>query len=302
MSNSWRQYASKTYALEKRFIPKLIRIIKSYRNNFIRDLQTYGQSTATNNLQKSLAPYELTKAVHSIYRVAGLMGAKMVRSEIRLRVQEQKAGFGKNEQWIAEVLNFLNQHLLKFVQDITETMREDIIKILSRGVENGLSIDQIVQELKAEGLIKSRARVIARTEVNRATNVGHAVGAKTLPYEVDKQWSAARDHRTRHSHVIVNGRQVEEEGFFKVPIYKGDKPTGTFDEMLYPGDANASAANTVNCRCRVIYIPKRGSNGKLILRSTNQATVIPMRQVPRLDPAQIAAQLKSLAVITVDEK
>lgn len=305
MANN-RSYIQRTLQLEKAFIPKLISIIKAYRNGFISDLKSHGRSTALSNLQQTPTPESLTRAINAVYRRAGLFGALFLWNEqgrylAEARRREQKAGFGRNEQWIADVLNYLKFHMLRFVQDITETMRADIIRILDKGVAEGLSIDQIVRQLSDEGLIRSRARVIARTEINRASNVGHSVAAQTLPYEVDKKWSAASDQRTRHSHRLINDHQVDENDFFKVPIYKGDKPTGGYDEMLYPGDATASAANTVNCRCRVVYIPKRDANGRLVMRSPNRARIIPMRQVPRYDPAQIAAILKANIHIGVEK-
>jgi uncharacterized protein with gpF-like domain len=290
----------KTSALEKAFIPKLIRIIKNYRKGFIADLRANGQSSALSNLQRLPASPQLTKLINLIYRRAGLTGAKMTFDELKLQVVEKKAAFGRNEQWIADVIDYLKLHLLSFVQNITETMRADIIKALEKGIEEGMSIDQIVKQLQADGLIRSRARVIARTEINRATNVGHAVAAESLPYEVDKKWSAASDHRTRHSHRQINNHRVGEDDTFKVPIYKGDKPTGTFDNMLYPGDATASAGNTINCRCRVVYVPKRDAQGRLLMRNPNRARVISMREpLHSYTHEQIAAQLKANTVITV---
>lgn len=279
-------------------IPKLTAIIKAFRREFISDLKSKGQSTAINNLQKKGVPDKLPRVITAVYRRSGLFGARLLWAEHskyikEARRQEQKAGFGINQQWIADVLNYLNIHLLGFIQDITETMRADIIRILEKGVAEGMSIDQIVKELQSEGLVRARARVIARTEINRAANVGHSVGAQSLPYEVHKQWSAADDARTRHSHNLIDEHRVDEDEFFKVPIYKGDKNTGTFDLMQYPGDATASASNTVNCRCRAIYLPKRDSRGRLVMRNQSQARVIPMRPVTSYTPSQIAAQLKS---------
>jgi hypothetical protein len=92
----------------------------------------------------------------------------------------------------------------------------------------------------------------------------------------------------------VDGHQTSEYGAFKVPIYKGDELLG-YDEMQFPGDPSAHASNTVNCRCRVLYIPKRDQQGKLILRSSTTATIIPMRSTNNtVTPAhQIAAALKA---------
>lgn len=295
MIDKWKPYARKTLALEKVFRPKLIRVIKAFRKEFINDLQQHGNNIALANLQQRLASNELTAAMQSIYMKAGLMGAKMTTEE--LKKVEQK-GFGRNERWIRAVIDYLKIHLLGFIQDITETMRNDIITILQKAVDGGWGIAETVKQLQSENLIKARATLIARTEINRAANTGHSIAAKELPYEVDKQWIAADDHRTRQSHRMIDNHTVDENGFFRVAIYSGKKQIG-WDEMQFPGDPHAHPSNTCNCRCRVIYIPKRDSQGRLILRDRTQAQVIPMRRVPRLEPAEIAAQLKSHVTITV---
>jgi hypothetical protein len=326
-SRSQIQYLQQVSALERSYIPKIIRLIKSFRQDFISDLKNNGLNTARNNLQQRVLDEKLTRLLQSIYKTAGLAGARRTWTELQKHVSQKDlntlylfykamhwfpkgwnydskfnkkaVGFGRNERWIAEVLRYLNLHMLGFVQDITDTMRNDILRVLEKGIEEGWGIDDLVTELKKEGLFKARAKVIARTEIIRASNVGHATAAKDLPYEVDKKWNAARDARTRHSHVFINGHIVDENGYFRVPIYKGNKPTGQFDEMLYPGDPTASASNTVNCRCRVTYLPKRDANGRLVMRDRNQAQVIPMRSKPTYSDSQIAAQLKANTFIGV---
>jgi uncharacterized protein with gpF-like domain len=301
MPDNWKIFAARTFALEKIYRPKLLRLIKEYRKDFISDLQNHGQSTAVANLQKQPFHPELTTLIQSIYKRAGLTGAKITADEISkyARQHEKKAaGFGRNEAWIREVIRYLQLHLLELVQNITETMRQDILKVLEKGIEEQLSINEIVKNLQATGLIQARANTIARTEIVRAANVGHSVAAKSFPYEVNKKWSAAKDHRVRHSHVFINAHMVDENDFFEVPIYKGDKKIGT-EPMLYPGDASATPGNTINCRCRVIFEPKRDSQGNLIMRDQTQAPVIPMRRVPTYNPAQIAAILKSNVTVTI---
>jgi uncharacterized protein with gpF-like domain len=293
MPNNWKIFAAKTYRLELQFRPKLIRVIKDYRKDFIADLQSHGQHTAVANLQRQAIHPNLTLLIQSIYKTAGLTGAKITASELKATPKEQKAaGFGRNEQWIRDVINYLKIHLLSLVQNITETMRQDMLKILEDGIQNQLSINEIVKNLQSTGLIEARANVIARTEIVRAANVGHSVAAKSFPYEVNKKWSAAKDHRTRSAHRMINDHIVSENDFFKVPNYKNDKPLGTYSEMLYPGDATAPPEQTINCRCRVIYEAKRDANGNLIMRQ-NQAIIVPLRS-NRINPdslERIAARL-----------
>jgi uncharacterized protein with gpF-like domain len=169
-------------------------------------------------------------------------------------------------------------NILDFAARITDTIKSDILKVISKAIEDGWSIEKIVQYLETSTLPRIRAQRIARTEVNRASNVGHSEGAKSFPYEVNKKWSAASDHRTRHSHRKVNGHIVDENGTFKVAVYKGDKPTGEFDLMQRPGDPDAHASNTINCRCRITHVPKRDAKGNLIRRQRSQTPVISMGQ------------------------
>jgi hypothetical protein len=296
-----KPYLRQLYKIEQKYYPLILRALKAYANAYADDLQTNGQQ-ATGAMQSQLFNQALTPIILDLYQKTGLWGARLQNGELKEAVKNrQKAGgFGINESWIQEVLNYLAKFALQFIQNITETTKNDLLKVLEKGTEENLSLDEIIRNIRALGILPVRARTIARTEIVRAANVGHRIGARSFPYEVNKKWLSATDHRTRHSHMLINKQVVDEEGLFKVAIYKGDKPTGSFDEMNAPGDPNASAANSINCRCRVIYTPKEDANGQLIMRQASQAVVIPMRTQPRYTPAQIAAQLKANIVMGVD--
>lgn len=301
MTTDNKIFLRRTFLLENKYVPLIAKAIIRFRSSFIDHLKTNGKDFAVQRLNLSHLNPELTKIITSIYSTAGLFGARTSYEEIRAQAKQKAASFGRNEMWINEVTNFLRLHLLKFVSRITETMRNDILNILQKAVENGWSIDQTIKELKRTDLIQARARVIARTEIIRAANVGHSIGAKSLPYELNKKWISAKDHRVRHSHKGINSHVTDENGTFKVAIYEGEKLIG-HDLMQYPGDATAHPSNTINCRCRVIYEPKRDAQGRLITRSSNTATIIPMQGIPSLLPAhQIAAALKAHVFVGVDE-
>lgn len=297
-----RQFLQSTTKLEKRFTPLIIVIIRAYRRKFASDLKRYGKSQAISILNSTPISPRMALILKAIYKVAGLMGARLTSEEAESLRNQKAGGFGRNETWIRDVLAYLRFHLLRFVSNITETMREDILKMLEKAVDQGWGIDETVRNLLGSGLIEARARVIARTEIIRAANVGHSVSAASLPYEVTKKWSAARDERTRHAHRKVNGKTVDEYEVFKVPNYKGDKFLGTYSNMQYPGDATAPVGQVANCRCRAVYLPKRNSDGKLIMRNPNQARVVPISSVQRNDvAAQISATLKNNIHIGLDK-
>lgn len=299
MENDWKDFAKKTLVLEKKYTIFVTRAIVSFRSSFISHLNTHGLEYAKQRVQLTHLSPELTKILTAIYKEAGLLGARMTFDE--LKATQKAANFGRNQSWINAVANFLKLHLLRLVSRITETMRNDIIKVLEKATEEGWSIDRTVQELRRKDVVQARARVIARTEIVRAANVGHSVGAKSLPYELNKKWVSATDHRVRHSHRQINNHVTDENGTFKVPIYDGKNLTG-YDEMQYPGDANAHPSNTINCRCTVTYEAKRDSNGKLIPRDSNTAVIIPMQEQYTTLPAhQIAAALKAHIFVGIDE-
>ena len=315
MTKNWKIFAQRTAQIEKRYIPFVKKVITNFRNSFIQDLKSGGANHARNELSKALIDERMYNVIRKLYREAGLMGAQLQYSELpklsqlrrprrpRKSLQLKANGsMGRNEQWIRAVQDYLKLHQLDLVSNMTETMKGDILRVLEKGIEKGWSIDEIVNELRRIDIIEARARTIARTEVIRAANVGHSVAAQSMPYETNKKWNAAQDHRTRHSHRYIHNHVVDENGFFDVPVYKGDKKIGT-ERMLYPGDPKASPENTINCRCRVLYVPKTDSNGNLIMRNPNLAPVIPMRS-PAQSPAAsgIAAVLKSSIHIGVEEK
>lgn len=309
--NNWTSFAQKITPLEKAFRPKIVRIIKDFREAFISDLKAHGHSTAVSNLQMRPYANSLPATIETLYKRSALIGIQLqyatlrpFEAEARRMLARQKqlkaGGFGRNEQWVREVLNFIKIHLLEVLQDMTDTMREDILKVLQKGFDKGLTIPEIIKELMDEGLIESRARVITRTEINKGANAGHKIVAQSTPYEVDKGWSAAKDERTRPGHRDMDGHKVGEHDLFRVPIYRGKILIG-HEDMDGPGDPEASASNIVNCRCRRLYFPKRDANGALIMRDRTLAPVIPMRRPQEYTPAQIAAILKANIFVGVQK-
>lgn len=93
----------------------------------------------------------------------------------------------------------------------------------------------------------SRAMTIARTETHKAANTTQFVRAEWAAEEsglkVQVEWIATNDGRIRDSHKHADG-QKRILG----------KPFNVGGELLrHPSDPNASASNTINCRCVLGY-------------------------------------------------
>lgn len=94
--------------------------------------------------------------------------------------------------------------------------------------------------------IKYRAEVIGRTEALRSVHQGtiemyrQAFEAGAMgEAEVKHKWVAANDKRTRDSHRHLNG----------VVRLTGETFPGADGPLKYPGDPDAPASETVQCRC-----------------------------------------------------
>lgn len=93
-----------------------------------------------------------------------------------------------------------------------------------------------------------RAERIARTETATARNTAAHQAALDLAdsgVPVAKRWVAARDERTRDTHIRAHGTVVEVHDRFTV----GD------DRLDHPGDrVNGTAREVINCRCVCSYL------------------------------------------------
>lgn len=126
---------------------------------------------------------------------------------------------------------------------------------LMTGLLKGESINDIAKRIK--GTIESNdlapAIRIARTETTYAQNSARqSVGeyGKKHGFNILKQWVATSDGRTRDEHSDADGQFVPVDEPFEVGG----------EELMFPGDFSlgASAWNTVNCRCTVVYIIDKG--------------------------------------------
>lgn len=118
--------------------------------------------------------------------------------------------------------------------------------------ENALSSDQIdnmVSRYSARYL-KYRSETIARTESIRALNAGNhqlwnqaANSGQVSADLVTRKWITAGDDHVRDSHAEIDGDVVGLNEPFDTSL----------GPLMYPGDWNGEPANTINCRCSVIY-------------------------------------------------
>lgn len=97
-----------------------------------------------------------------------------------------------------------------------------------------------------ERYIKHRSEVIGRTEAMRAVNQGNeeayrqAIAAGTIDAaDLERTWITRLDGRERYTHLLLNGQKR-----------KWGEPWKTVHGIIkFPGDPEAPASETIQCRC-----------------------------------------------------
>ena len=136
--------------------------------------------------------------------------------------------------------------------DIPKDLRwnkQKINSVITQAVLQGDSIPKIAQSLRKVTDMNHTAAVRnARTSMTAAQNAGRVESykhAQDMGIEMEQEWLATLDGRTRHSH-----RQMDGE---RIPVAK-DKwhPAKFSNGCRYPGDPQGPAWEIYNCRCTLV--------------------------------------------------
>lgn len=142
-----------------------------------------------------------------------------------------KDGINENTAKIKESINTIKSNL-----------KEEVRSIIAENSELSASeLQAVLKERLQDTFTKfeNRASMIAETSTNAGQNV---VKSKSIERNAFvKVWLSQRDGRVRFSHKAIDGKQADDNGYFKV---------GT-DKMQYPCGGSKAKEN-VRCRCKVI--------------------------------------------------
>ena len=109
-----------------------------------------------------------------------------------------------------------------------------------QGILQGEPMDKIARRMyNVCGMDAKAAIRNARTAVTGAENAGRLDSmkrAQAMGVQLQKLWLATRDQRTRDSHVLLDGEQVDLDEKFS-------------NGCRYPGDPQGAPGEVYNCRC-----------------------------------------------------
>ena len=137
----------------------------------------------------------------------------------------------------------------RFARKITESTFKLLKEEINLSIQNGESEIDVSKRVKSvfKNAKTYRAKTIARTQVNEASNLAHKDAYDKLNVP-KREWVAAEDSRTRPGHASADGQVVGKDIPFKVA-----RNDGTIEELDYPSDPiHGSADNIINCRCRTV--------------------------------------------------
>ena len=122
--------------------------------------------------------------------------------------------------------------------------KRQISACVTSSILQGKSIKGMANDLQTRISTMNRTSAIrtARTAVTGAQNAGRIdsyTAAQKMGIKLKKEWLATLDGRTRHSHAMLDGEQVDNEKKFS-------------NGCMFPGDPNGPAAEVYNCRCTLI--------------------------------------------------
>ncbi len=145
--------------------------------------------------------------------------------------------------------------------------KKNVQSVMLQGILQGESIGKMATRLADSVGEQNRKATIrnVRTMTTGVQNAGRVDSydrAKAMGINVQKQWMAALDGRTRHWHRELDGVSVDN-----------DKPfVNDFGKIMYPGDPSADPANIYNCRCTLVANIKgfESDLSDLSLRNTNK--------------------------------
>jgi SPP1 gp7 family putative phage head morphogenesis protein len=144
------------------------------------------------------------------------------------------------------ISDFIRTWTATKVTQISQTTVRQVRRLISQGEEEGLGVETIARNIRKQIPVISafRAATIARTETHTAANIGAQAAAEATGLNLNKEWLAAEDDRTRPDHADADGQIVGLTETFTVGGI----------EMKEPGDPSAPPEQTINCRCGIAFL------------------------------------------------
>jgi SPP1 gp7 family putative phage head morphogenesis protein len=242
--------------LDKAEKKQLSKVRQYYKEQYFRGVNSFLSSNQT-TFQLLFNTSDIIKIYRDLYEDIGLQFAKWYSRNFDKYI---KKGVNPNQfidQWANTFAALGSAVGAERVTLVSGTAKATLVKItqnLLTDIEfQNTGIDEKTRILRSQFTKYSafQAQRLVRTEATNAANFATIKSAETIfPAEdLQKEWIAATDERTRPTHRAINGIVINQTDLFSV----GDSL------MMYPGDSRGSAKEVINCRCSIAPFPKENA-------------------------------------------
>lgn len=151
----------------------------------------------------------------------------------------------KAAPWLDVLMIWVETWAARKAALIVGTTLQWVRERISAGEAEGLGVEEIARSIRSEadGISRTRALVIARTETHAAAAFASDAAAESTGLELEREWIAADDARTRETHAAADGQRRGMREAFDVGGAS----------LMRPGDPDAPPEETINCRCQLLY-------------------------------------------------
>ena len=242
--------------LDKAEKKQLSKVRRYYKEQYFRGVNSFLSSNQT-TFQLLFNTSDIIKIYRDLYEDIGLQFAKWYARNFDKYI---KKGVNPNQfidQWANTFAALGSAVGAERVTLVSGTAKATLVKVTQNLLTDidfqNTGIDEKTRVLRSQFTKYStfQAQRLVRTEATNAANFATIKSAETIfPAEdLQKEWIAATDERTRPTHRAVNGTVINQTDLFMV----GDSL------MMYPGDSRGSAKEVINCRCSIAVFPKEGA-------------------------------------------
>lgn len=215
---TWQERLSefKKYNRLNNFIAFIVELISNQNKLTVQDI---------NNLTEEVYIDNRNWELYNISKISKILFKKKTKKDILEEYKKTESPF--------------NQIAIDTIRD-KSNIKSKAEREITEGIMKGEDIEKLSRRvLKVIDINYSGATRIARTEVTRLENLARyesMLEAQKRGLNIQKQWIATKDQRTRDRH---------REAMLEVK----DLDQRFSTECLYPGDPSAPANQTINCRC-----------------------------------------------------
>jgi len=241
---------------------------KYYEKKFTAALKVQVAAFIKTQDLMAIPSFPIYTVLVDLYKTVGARWARVAK----VSMTKATGQMGFNERIVELMRQYYGIDLLNDAEEINDTTRAVIQKVLDDAALTGASFDDIVRQLTSSTELGAmRARRIARTETVTAANGAAMVYAQTSGNVMEKIWISVKDKRTRHNawanHKTIDGATIDINEPFNLKSHKlGDIQMMQPGVRKQPNGLPVPASQVVNCRCVVAFQAKRDRQGRIIRR------------------------------------